>query len=422
MLPIKDLAALLRRFYGSVRKSDGTKYSKASLNSLRAGLQRHIAAPPFSRAINLLTNVEFHSANNVFKGDLKRKKREGGDKSTSYPPISDGDLERLHDSKVLNTTTPDGLQKLVWFNIQYKLCRHGREGQRTIKKDDFEFKIDDVGREYACLKYLHAQKNHKGDSVKDKEERPVMYGTGGQDCPLAALKLYISKLNPKCDAFFQQPKRKWKSSDICWYHNIPVGINTLGAMMKSISKAAKLSVIYTNHSIRATVLTVLNDSGSFSNRTICSLSGHRNPTSLQSYCKASFGQKRSMSDRLQEAVGKSKRASQASTQAPCTISRAPDSPPSTRMPIVRPSSSMTIGTSNTASIVTSLPERTMQSHAVWTNPIGLQLPVQPPTTMPTPTTAANIRPTGGTSQLASIPSFFNCNMSNASFNIYFGPQ
>ena len=52
--------------------------------------------PPFSRQLNILQDKEFVSANNVFRGNLKRNKREGCDTTKEYPVISDGDLEQLY--------------------------------------------------------------------------------------------------------------------------------------------------------------------------------------------------------------------------------------------------------------------------------------------------------------------------------------
>ena len=52
--------------------------------------------------------------------------------------------------------------------------------------------------------------------------------------------------------------------------------------MKILSKAANLSKIYTNHSVRATAITLWSDAG-LSNRHIMSLSGHRNENSLRNY-------------------------------------------------------------------------------------------------------------------------------------------
>ena len=97
-----------------------------------------------------------------------------------------------------------------------------------------------------------------------------------------ALELYISKLNPQCPAFFQFPKRKWSPNDSVWYENRPLGVNKLAVMMREISEEAQLSTIYTNHSVRATAITLWSDAG-LENRHIMAISGHRNEQSLKSY-------------------------------------------------------------------------------------------------------------------------------------------
>ena len=62
----------------------------------------------------------------------------------------------------------------------------------------------------------------------------------------------------------------------------PFGVNTLGNMMKEISTAAKLSQIYTNHSVRAISVTLLDRAGIPVHR-IMQLSGHRNEASVKVY-------------------------------------------------------------------------------------------------------------------------------------------
>lgn len=69
-------------------------------------------------------------------------------------------------------------------------------------------------------------------------------------------------------------------------------------MMKTISSQAKCSEIYTNHCLRATAITVLNNNN-FDSRTIATLSGHRCEASIRSYCRdSSSDQKRQMSSTL----------------------------------------------------------------------------------------------------------------------------
>ena len=69
----------------------------------------------------------------------------------------------------------------------------------------------------------------------------------------------MSKLNPSCSAFFQHPKQSVNPEDAVWYENRPLGVNKLGEMMKTISVGVKLSQLYTNHSVRASAITLLSD-------------------------------------------------------------------------------------------------------------------------------------------------------------------
>ena len=72
--------------------------------------------------------------------------------------------------------------------------------------------------------------------------------------------------------------------------------------MKKISKDASLSVIYINHSIRATTITMLDKAG-VESRHIMSVSGHRAESSIRSYSKTSTNMKRKISATLSVGAG-----------------------------------------------------------------------------------------------------------------------
>ena len=67
----------------------------------------------------------------------------------------------------------------------------------------------------------------------------------------------------------QRPKKQCDETDAIWYDNQSVGVNTLGGKMKAISKQAKLSREYTNHSIRATSVTILDQCGFEARHIMC---------------------------------------------------------------------------------------------------------------------------------------------------------
>jgi hypothetical protein len=81
-------------------------------------------------------------------------------------------------------------------------------------------------------------------------------------------------LNPANDNLLQRPKTRHVSDCEVWYDNMVLGEHTLGKKMKVLSQQANLSIIYTNHSIRATAVTIFDHNG-FEARHIMSVRGHR---------------------------------------------------------------------------------------------------------------------------------------------------
>ena len=118
----------------------------------------------------------------------------------------------------------------------------------------------------------------------------------------SALEVFLTKLNPQRDAIFQYPKRNWRPSDKVWYENRPLGKNKLSSLMKEISVEAGLSHTYTNHSVRATAITLWANAG-LTDREIMAISGHRIEASLRSYHnQSSVNQLRKCSDVLTVAL------------------------------------------------------------------------------------------------------------------------
>ena len=181
-------------------------------------------------------------------------------------------------------------------------CRRGREGQRDLRADNFHLNTDDNGNKYVIQVGSEVTKNHQSDD--DGVSGGIMYVNSANPlhCPVRAFELYITKMNPICDALFQRPRDKYSVDDLAWYENKPLGKNTLSAMMSTISRAANLSQRYTNHSIRATSITLLSEAG-FNNRHIMSVSRHRNEGSISSYVKdTSIQQKQQMAEALATAT------------------------------------------------------------------------------------------------------------------------
>ena len=179
------------------------------------------------------------------------------------------------------------------------------------------------------MTHEEATKNHRGgENSKPSAERETrLDSTEADDDAFASLKLFVAKLNPSCRAFFQYPKPSVTKEDAVWYENRPLGVNKLGDMMKIISVGAELSQIYTNHSVRASAITLLSDAN-IPDRRIMFVSGHSSEQSLAHYSsRPSVTQLESVSDAIANVV----ETNQPQSTENSTITKAPLTQSSDRM-------------------------------------------------------------------------------------------
>ena len=124
-------------------------------------------------------------------------------------------------------------------------------------------------------------------------------------CPVRLFLMYKSKLPPTREELWLKPKKKNVLMDAdLWYDKQVIGAHPLDNFMKLISERAGLSKIYTNHCIRSTVITSLDEKG-FEARHITAVSGHKSENTIKSYSvKCPDSKKREMCDALSTKLGK----------------------------------------------------------------------------------------------------------------------
>jgi hypothetical protein len=224
--------------------------------------------------------------------------------------------------------------------------RRGKEGLKELKQDSIVIKKDGKGREYATIAYNELDKTHQINNPKESEKKQILYSQDNPDlCPIESLKKYKSKLNGKCPSFFQRPRQLGlldPEKESVWYENKCLGIHKIESMMKAISQEAELSQIYTNHCLRATTSTILAHAG-VDTRNICSVTGHKNHQSLESYIREpTLNQRKEMCDILHN-FGKDAYESKAvaipetrKSTTTCTISKPTDIPAEYTVAIPKP--------------------------------------------------------------------------------------
>lgn len=275
----QELANTLKQFFLKVRKSDGEVYKKNAFGSIKFGLIRGIKE--IRKDFDFAYDQEYNVAMQAFKLTM-RKLGFLGKTVDHIEKISLTDLETLYASNTFNIHRPTSLQYKVFFEIQFFLmCSRGRNYLRNLMPSHIAVKWNKNGRKY--IQFVNNNENFTdgydsqqvdsllestSDVLSDVRPRAgyIFELPGNPKCPVAAIEKYLSKLPPQCNFFFAQPADRHKfnrgmSDNEIWYQNAALGKNSLGAMMKEISKQAELSRSYSNFCIHATSVSLLNWKG-----------------------------------------------------------------------------------------------------------------------------------------------------------------
>lgn len=275
-----DLDGLLYIFFAEVRTEKGDLYKKTSYNSLRYGINRHLQTIWRDHGgIDIINDIEFRKSKEMFQAMVKQMKSVGKCQVNHWPSIPKEDLKKMNNFFEMHLEIPSTLQEKVFVDVCVYFGNRGRESLHDLLISDFNFSKDSQGRLFATRKDT-LTKNHQAD---DNTKQGTIYEqiTLGEMCPLKTLQKYLSMLNPSCMYFFQRPK-KFKNTKGPSFDNIRIGNKTIGNFMPNISLKAGLSMKFTNHSLRSTCISILNETGE-EHTNIIKVTGHKSTNSLKTY-------------------------------------------------------------------------------------------------------------------------------------------
>ncbi|XP_021364170.1 uncharacterized protein LOC110457290 [Mizuhopecten yessoensis] len=286
------LDSTLAKFYTEARSSKGKLYKKSTLTSIRHGLNRHLSE------FDIINGVEFSKSKRAFQAMLVELKRQGLGGIEHHPPIDKVDLEKLYSSFILNDH--ESLQCKVFVDIMLHFGRRGRENIRDLKKSDFATTTDAEGWRYIYLTKDELTKNHQADT---NTAQGRMYEIKDESrCPVKSLVMYVKILPPGYPYLFPKVRRTPNQAGY-FFDNTPMGHNKLGALMTTLSTKYRLSRKYTNHSLRATAVHLL-DSAQVPSRHIMTVTGHKSEQSLKTYTGyTDVNTKRYMSHTISRGIG-----------------------------------------------------------------------------------------------------------------------
>jgi len=278
--PDKYLVKRLQFWLVSARRKDGKLYAPSTYTCMRAAIHRHLVETK-NRAI--LGNIKYAILDKTVKACvaayLAQPKESVQD--SGYKAIEQADMVKLH--SYFNRTTPTRLLWEVFFLIIYHFGFRGREWLRSLTKSSVLIKFCPITN----LRYVDLIKEIKEKNVNQTNpescKQILMYEKPTSiSCPVQAIQLYLSKLPHNSNVLFPKPKIKFQDD---WYSEKEVlGKHTLFDGMKKISELANLSKIYTNHCIRASVVTTLSEQG-FTPSEIQTVTGQKRIETIERYTK-----------------------------------------------------------------------------------------------------------------------------------------
>ena len=151
-----------------------------------------------------------------------------------------------------------------------------------------------MNTEYISKNNMHRFKdiNSSNKSVK------AFAKPGNERCIVRLLDFYLLKLPPEPPAFYLRPLPNVPlSPEKPWFAKSPIGVNTLKTILPDICVEAEIGLRYTNHSLWATAITRMYESG-VPEKLICDKSGHKSLKGVRAYKKVSLEQEKAVGESI----------------------------------------------------------------------------------------------------------------------------
>ena len=288
----------LARFIVETRKTNGQSYPPSTLHQLLCGLLRYMRQKN-PHVPNFLdkSDTRFKPLQSTMDCFFNKLHAGGVGRQVQHAETISGEEEdKLWTSKVLDIATPRGLLNAVFYTIGKSFCLRGGQEHRSLKISQLKRMEDHY------VYYENVSKNCNGSfrklHVKSKVVPLYSVPEAGERCPVKILDKYISRLPQDAlleDIFYLRPLEKFsEEGNKPWYTCVPLGKNTLQAMVKNMCTEAGIQGNKTNHSLRATGATELFKRG-VPEKIVQERTGHRSLEALRTYERSSIEQHRAVS-------------------------------------------------------------------------------------------------------------------------------
>ena len=294
--PLSTLDFWLAAFVTEVCKADGGFYSPASLNSILAGLFRHMKEKFGPNTSNFLskTDAQFCMFKNALDRQLRFLRESGvGVERKRASIITSEDEEKLWTTGVLGTHNPTALLNAVFYLNGKSFCLRGVSEHYNLRFSQVVRKTNPDN-----IYVEHGSKNRNGGIEDYKLESKcvtiVSSEEGSDRDHVFILDKYFSKVPAEMiendERFYLRPMQQVAGYDGAqWFYRQNIGQNKVKTMVKTIFEAAEIQGKYTNYSLRATGASALFSAG-VPEAVIQKRTGHKSTEALRLYERVSEDQ------------------------------------------------------------------------------------------------------------------------------------
>jgi hypothetical protein len=248
----RELNDQLRKFYTeaqpmhlnkraqSMPEQQAAEYHKNSLKNVRAALNRYLK--DIGCDIDIVKDIEFKAANAMLNAKLKFNLRNGLSRPTKHHPIiPEADIIKINE--YLNINNPVALRFKIWYILAIHFVSRGCEFHPQLMISSLKFEKDENDKEYLIITHETQQKNHHGglNAKTEETQDKRMYETCTDNCPIKAIKYFLSKSDPNAKSLFNQCA---KAAISCpnpqlyenWYNCEPVKETTFRSLCPIFAK------------------------------------------------------------------------------------------------------------------------------------------------------------------------------------------
>ena len=295
------LSKWLCRFLLEARKSNGSPYPPASLRSLLCGLNRVLQKNKAPFSVLDKTNHRFRDLLKTLDSLSSDLHRQGVGAVKQSAKVIDPVHEGVFWQKgLLGYSPPKILQRTVFFYVGLNFVLRGVQEQYDLVPLQFtrvpeDTSVYDSSVYYEYVELVSKNNQHRFKDINARNKSVCAYALPGNErCIVKLLDTYLSYLPPSATHFYMRALEKFPSdpNKPCMT-NQRVGINGLKGILPDLSAKSDIGVHYTNHSLRATAITRMFNSG-IPEKVIAENSGHRSTKALRCYERTSQKQQQTV--------------------------------------------------------------------------------------------------------------------------------